>query len=231
MQKVQSLSGGEKQRVAIARALLVQPKILLMDEPLASLDERRKQDILPFLEKLKNDLNIPIIYVSHSVDEIARLADHIIAIEQGKIISSGAIADVLSDIDLPIKLGHEAGAIIEATIREYDEKWQLCKVNFSGGELWLQDSLHSINEKVRIRILARDISLSLTKNEDSSIVNLLPATVTDISIDKNSPMAMIKINIGQTPLLAKLTRRSIAHLELSIGKNVWAQIKSAALVR
>ena len=225
------LSGGERQRVAIGRALISKPRLLLMDEPLASLDQARKQEILPYLETLKTELDVPIIYVSHSPDEVARLADTLVAMEDGKIVASGPLTETLTRLDFPIKLGEEVGSVVEATVAERDAQWQLTKVTFDGGELWLRDSGHAIGRRVRVRVLARDVSLSLHQHNDTSIVNSLPAVVEEISTEQHPGMALVKLKLGNTPLVARLTHRSAHHLALAPGKPIWAQIKSVAIIQ
>lgn len=225
------LSGGERQRVAIGRALLSKPRLLLMDEPLASLDQARKQEILPYLETLKTELDVPIIYVSHSPDEVARLADTLVAMEDGKIVASGPLNDTLTRLDFPIKLGEEVGSVVQATVVEKDSQWQLAKAAFDGGELWFRDSGHTIGSPVRVRVFARDISLSLQHHEDTSIVNSLPAVVEDISTEQHPGLALVRLRLGNTPLVARLTQRSAHHLALAPGKPIWAQIKSVAIIQ
>lgn len=225
------LSGGERQRVAIGRALMSKPRLLLMDEPLASLDQARKQEILPYLETLKTELDVPIIYVSHSPDEVARLADTLVAMEDGRIVASGPLNETLTRLDFPIKLGEEVGSVVEATVVEKDSQWQLAKVAFDGGELWFRDSGHPIGSQVRVRVFARDISLSLQHHGDTSIVNSLPAVVEDISTEQHPGLALVRLRIGNTPLVARLTHRSAHHLGLAPGKPIWAQIKSVAIIQ
>lgn len=225
------LSGGERQRVAIARALLINPKLLLMDEPLASLDEGRKQEILPYLEQLRTELKIPILFVSHSIDEVARLADHLVILEKGKVIANGKMTELLSKIDLPVHFGEDTGVLIEGTVVERDSKWHLVRVEFTGGELWLKDNGDAINEAVRIRILARDVSLSLTKQEDTSILNRLSAEVLEILPASNKALSLVRLKIGSTIIIARVTNRSVENLGLQIESKVWAQIKSVAIVR
>ncbi len=225
------LSGGERQRVAIARALLSKPRLLLMDEPLASLDQARKQEILPYLESLKNELDVPIIYVSHSPDEVARLADTLVAMEDGHIVASGPLNETLTRLDFPIKLGEEVGSVVQANVVERDAQWQLAKASFDGGELWFRDSGHPIGSPVRVRVFARDISLSLQHHSDTSIVNSLPAVVEEISTEQHPGLALVKLRVGNTPLVARLTHRSAHHLELAPGKPIWAQIKSVAIIQ
>lgn len=225
------LSGGERQRVAIARALLSKPRLLLMDEPLASLDQARKQEILPYLESLKNELDVPIIYVSHSPDEVARLADTLVAMEDGRIVASGPLNETLTRLDFPIKLGEEVGSVLQANVVERDAQWQLAKASFDGGELWFRDSGHAIGSPVRVRVFARDISLSLQHHSDTSIVNSLPAVVEEISTEQHPGLALVKLRVGNTPLVARLTHRSAHHLELTPGKPIWAQIKSVAIIQ
>lgn len=225
------LSGGERQRVAIARALLRKPRLLLMDEPLASLDQARKQEILPYLETLKHELDLPIIYVSHSADEVARLADYLVALDQGRVVASGRLDETLARLDFPIRLGEEAGVVVEAVVIARDERWSLVQVSFPGGQLWLRDNNYPQGQAVRLRILARDISLALDNHGDSSIVNSLQVQVVEIAEDEHAALALVRLAVGESHLVARLTWRSVHHLQLAPGKRLWAQIKSAAIVQ
>jgi molybdate transport system ATP-binding protein len=225
-----SLSGGERQRAAIARALAVSPKILLMDEPLAALDLARKQEILPYLERLHDELEIPILYVSHSPDEVARLADRIVALDHGRAVAEGPLAEILARLDLPIRLGEDVGVVIDARIGARDEAWHLIRADFGGGELWVRDTGLPLGHHVRVRILARDVSLSLAHQADTSILNLLPGTVTAMSDDSHPALSLIRVEVGGTPIVARVTNRSASGLELTLGRPVWVQIKAAALI-
>ena len=228
--KPERLSGGERQRVAIARALATSPRVLLMDEPLAALDLARKQEILPYLERLHDELEIPILYVSHAPDEVARLADHIVALESGRVAAQGPLGETLARVDLPIRLGEDAGVVLEGEIAEIDSAWHLARVASAGGDLWVRDSGLPVGRHVRVRILARDISLALEPHGDSSILNVLPATVVQLADDTHPALALVKLDTGGAPLVARITRRSAAKLELAPGQGVWAQIKAVALV-
>ena len=225
------LSGGERQRVAIARALLIAPRLLLMDEPLASLDMARKQEILPYLERLRTELDIPVLYVSHAADEVARLADHIVALDQGQAVAVGPLEETLARLDFPIRLGEETGVVLTAQVVERDEKWKLARVSFAGGELWVRDSGHPLGDTVRVRVLARDISLALTHHHDSSILNVLAGVVGEIAADEERGLAMVRIHLGESVLVARVTLRSVQHLQLTQDKPVWAQIKSVAVIQ
>jgi molybdate transport system ATP-binding protein len=230
------ISGGERQRIAIARALLIQPRLLLMDEPLAALDYQRKQEILPYLERLHQSFDIPIIYVSHSMDEVARLADHILVLDQGKVIAEGALTEVFSRIDLPQRLEDESGVILNGKVVEKDNEWQLMRIAFADSHIWIPDSAdflieESLEQAVRIRILAKDVSLSLTNHEDTSIVNRILVRVVDIKSDKDRAMSLVRLRMGSDFLVAKMTQKSVYHLGLEEGMEVWAQVKSVALVR
>lgn len=225
-----SLSGGERQRVAIARALLINPQLLLMDEPLASLDIQKKLEILPYLETLHRELTLPIIYVSHSPDEISRLADHLLVLDNGKVAASGPMIETISRLDFPLQLSEDTGVVIEGSIHQKDERWQLMAAQFDGGDLWLRDTGSSLGEKVRLRILARDVSLALEKH-DSSILNLLPGVISEIKTEEQQGSALVKVMIGQTAIIARVTLKSLDHLNLSTGDKVWAQIKSAAILK
>ncbi|MFZ1624487.1 MAG: molybdenum ABC transporter ATP-binding protein [Gammaproteobacteria bacterium] len=228
--KPDRLSGGERQRVAIARALAVSPRILLLDEPLAALDVARKREILPYLEQLHETLQIPVLYVTHSPDEVARFADHLVVLEQGRVFASGPIAEVMSRLDLPGREDDDAGVVIEATAAVRDADWHLLQAAFPGGNLWAQDNGAAIGRRLRLRVQARDVSLALTHCEDVSILNLLPGTVTAIAESSHPAARLAQIDIGGTLLLARLTARSVHALDLGPGKKVWAQIKSVAII-
>ncbi|TVZ38779.1 molybdate transport system ATP-binding protein [Alteromonadaceae bacterium 2753L.S.0a.02] len=225
------LSGGERQRVAIARALLVNPQLLLMDEPLASLDQARKLEILPYLEKLKRELQLPIIYVTHAPDEVAHLADHLIVLDKGQVVASGTLAQTLSRLDFPVRLGEDAGVVVEARITERDQHWQLAKISFPGGHLWFRDNGISVGETVRVRILARDVSLSLTEHDDTSIINILPAEVLELNTDDHASLTLVRLKLDTTIIVARVSSRSATKLQIAPGKKFWAQIKSVAIVQ
>ncbi|HUH37619.1 MAG TPA: molybdenum ABC transporter ATP-binding protein [Spongiibacteraceae bacterium] len=224
-----ALSGGERQRVAIARALLINPSLLLMDEPLASLDMARKQEILPYLERLRSELSLPILYVSHAADEVARLADHLVVLDQGRVVACGPLRETLARVDFPIQLGDDTGVVWDAAVDAHDREWQLARARCAGGALWLRDSGYPLGRTLRLRVLARDVSLALQHHTDTSILNVLPAVVTDIAVQDDAS-ALVRLDAGGAPLLARLTRRSVGHLQLAVGTRVWAQIKSVALI-
>lgn len=224
------LSGGERQRAGIARALAVSPGLLLMDEPLAALDARRRSEILPYLERLHEELNIPVFYVSHSLDEVARLADHLVLLEQGRVLASGALAEMLARLDLPIRLSEDAGVVLTTTVIGHDRQWHLSRLSFAGGNLWVRDSGAALRQTLRIRILARDVSIALSPTADSSILNVVPAVVTELGDDAHPALVLAQLDAGGVPLLARLSRRSAAALDLRAGLNVWAQIKAIALI-
>jgi molybdate transport system ATP-binding protein len=227
--KPDRLSGGERQRVAIARALAVNPRLLLMDEPLAALDLKRKQEILPYLERLHNELKIPVLYVSHSPDEVARLADHLVVMEAGRVITDGPIAETLARLDLPIHLGEDIGTIIETTVSLVDKEWHLMRVDFPGGNLWARDGGLPVGQRVRVRVLARDVSLA-DRLGHSSIQNVLNGTVDAIGDDEHPGLALVRVQVGEAKLVARLTKRAAFSLALKVGKEVWVQVKSVALL-
>ena len=225
------LSGGEKQRVAIARALAVSPQLLLMDEPLSALDFARKQEILPYLERLHDELDIPVVYVSHSPDEVARLADHLVVLEGGRATAQGPIGEVLAQLDTPIRLGEDAGVVVEASVAERDSNWHLARVEFAGGQqLWVRDGGQALGQRVRLRIPASDVSLTLEPQCGTSILNALPARIVEMAEDTHPALALVRLQVGTASILARLTKRSAAALHLHPGQSVWAQVKAVALV-
>lgn len=228
--KPDRLSGGERQRVAIARALAVNPRILLMDEPLAALDLARKREILPYLERLHDELDIPVLYVSHSPDEVARLADYLVALDGGRVQASGPLQSTLTRLDLPIRLGEDAGAILEGVVGAVDEPWHLVRVDFAGGSLWARNPGLGVGRKVRVRVLARDVSLAVQKPGPSSIQNLLPARVDAIGDDDHPGLVLVRLQVGESRLMARVTARAVANLGIEPGQSLWAQVKSVALL-
>jgi len=226
------LSGGERQRVAIARALLTSPRLLLMDEPLSALDQASKQEILHYLERLRDQLAIPIVYVSHSTAEVARLADHIVMMEAGRVMAQGPLKETLARTDNPFRLEDNAGVLLEGTISEMDERWHLALFNFDGGQLWLRpDADLKPGNSVRVQVMAKDISLALSDHTDQSTQNLVPAIIDQIEPDVAPGITLVRLLAGPTPFLSRVTSRSIAQLGLEPGMTVWMQIKSVALVK
>ena len=227
--KTSKLSGGERQRVAIARALLTNPKILLLDEPLSALDLKRKNEILPYLDSIHNDLEIPILYVTHSQDEMSRLADHLLLIEDGNIIGSGPVNDMLTRFDMPLSHGGDAVSIIEAEVLKRDSEFNLMHLDFLGGQFIVPDNGFPVQTKVRIRVVARDVSLTKSKQVDTSILNIFPAMVQEI-VNEGEAQVMVRLQIKDTILLACITRKSSYKLRLEKGSEVFVQVKSVAIL-
>ncbi|MBS1161690.1 MAG: Molybdate transporter, ATP-binding protein [Proteobacteria bacterium] len=223
------LSGGERQRVAIARALLAAPKILLMDEPLAALDLKRKLEILPYLERLHRELALPVIYVSHAPDEVARLADHLVLLDQGRAVASGPLNDVLTRIDLPPAFADDAGVVIETCVAEHEAD-DLTRLEFSGGRIYVSRRVEAVGAPLRCRIHARDVSLTLLPQVNSSILNCVGATVVDLAPTAVPGHVLVRLTVGAQPLLAGITRRSAERLALRPGLTLRAQIKAVALL-
>jgi molybdate transport system ATP-binding protein len=224
------LSGGERQRVAIGRALLTSPRLMLMDEPLSALDAASKQEILPYLELLHRELEIPVLYVSHALDEVARLADHLVLLDQGRIIASGEIHETLGRLDLPTAHFDDAGAVIQAAIAKHDEPYHLTRIDFLGGSLWVGKLNKMIGTQVRARVMARDVSIATQLPHDSSITNILEGVINEIR-DEGPDKVILRIVIGESQvLLSRITRRSRDQLCLSVGMTVFAQVKSVALM-
>ena len=227
--RASQLSGGERQRVAIARALSANPSMLLMDEPLASLGDKHKKEILPFLELLHGELEIPMIYVSHSIDEVAHLADHLILLDEGRVVGNGEISEMLTRLDLSLSHGERAASIIEAKVLEHDDNYNLTVIDFSCGRFFVPRKQLPIGCDVRLRVEARDVSLTTQRQEETSILNILPATVDEIS-DEGDAQVMVRLKVGSDLLLSCITNKSAELLKLQIGKAIYAQIKSVALL-
>ena len=229
------LSGGEKQRVAIGRALLASPRLVLMDEPLASLDAPRKAEILPFIERLRDELRVPVIYVSHAMEEIVRLADTLVLLSDGKVAAVGAVEELTSRLDLrPLTGRYEAGAVIRTTVAGHDVTFGLSELAFPGGRLRVSHLSLPLGTPVRVRIRARDVALATTRPSGISIRNIFAARVTEIAPDRG-PLVDVRLDIGkpQQPvaLWARVTQRSVQELELAPGREVFALLKTVALDR
>ncbi|RMQ47683.1 Molybdenum import ATP-binding protein ModC [Pseudomonas cichorii] len=226
------LSGGERQRVGIARALLTSPRLMLLDEPLAALDSRRKSEILPYLERLHNELEIPMLYVSHSQDEVARLADHLVLLEEGRALACGPIRETLARLDLPLAMGDDAGVVIEGTVSAYDPHYQLLTITLPGSNLPLTVAHAELTKgkTLRVKVQARDVSLNLQADDQSSILNRLPVTVISEVAADNTAHRLVRLDAGGTPLLARITRYSYDNMHLCPGQQLWAQIKAVAVL-
>jgi molybdate transport system ATP-binding protein len=224
----EQLSGGEAQRVAIARALLCAPRFVLMDEPLASLDQSRKDEILPFLDRLHAEAKVPIIYVSHNIDEVCRLCDHLVVVDKGRVVADGELQSVLVRMDVPILSGEHAGSVIQGTAKAYDEHDDLTCLQFSGGDLWVPGRASTDGTALRLRIRANDVSLCRARPEQSTILNIVPAVVAAIQADRGSAV-LVRLDLGEEQILSRVTRRSVRELGLQSGDEVFAQIKSVAI--
>ena len=222
------LSGGEAQRVAIGRAILSNPRLVLMDEPLASLDAARKDEILPFLDRMHAEMSIPIIYVSHNLDEVCRLCDHLVVIDRGRVAASGNLQDVLAEASAPQLSGDQASVVIIGTVGRYYAGHDLTTVHFPGGQLLVSGQHGAENSTLRLRVRANDVSLCRKRPEQTTILNVLPAVIDRVD---ESPGAsqLLRLDVDDTCLLARVTRRSCEQLDLKPGERVYAQIKAVAV--
>ncbi len=225
----EQLSGGERQRVALARALANSPRLLLLDEPLAALDAARKAEIMPYLEKLHSQFQLPVLYVSHSIDEVARLADHLVLLDAGRVSASGPTSELLTRLDLPLAHGDTAGAVLHCQVLAHDTQDCLTLTRFAGGELTVALQPTTVGQPLRLRVAARDVSLTLQHQTGTSILNILPCTVKALS-PETSAQVMVALDAGGSTLLARITARSQRTLNLYPGKPVFAQVKGVAVL-
>lgn len=225
------LSGGERQRVAIGRALLAHPRMLLMDEPLASLDAARKDEILPFIERLRDEANVPIIYVSHAMEEVARLADRVALMDDGRVAALDSIEALTSRLDLrPLTGRYEAGTVFPVTVEAQDETYGLTRLRCTGGMLTVPRLDLPVGHGFRVRIRARDVILSLSEPAAISPLNRLQGTVRELAAETDGPMVDVLLDVG-VPLWSRITRRSADNLDLAPGKPVWALVKTVSIDR
>jgi molybdate transport system ATP-binding protein len=223
-----ALSGGERQRVAFGRAVLSRPRLLLMDEPLAALDEARKAEILPYLERLRDEFRLPILYVSHSVAEVARLATTIVILEAGRVIAAGPTAELLSDPATAPGFGlREAGALLNARVAAQDEDG-LTRLQTEAGPIWLPRVAAAPGQVLRVRILAQDVMLALDRPTGLSALNVLAATVREVRLG-DGPGAIVQLAIGSEPILARVTRRSVTALDVRPGQRLFAVLKAVSV--
>ncbi len=227
----QTFSGGERQRIALARALLASPQLLLLDEPLAALDEARKAERLPFHEQLRARFAVPMIYVTHSLREVARLADYLVLLEAGRVVAQGPLQSMLSRLDLPLAAAEDGGVVIEAEVAEHDTQWHLSRLVFPGGSLRVARCAEPVGSRLRCRVLARDVSLAQERNEQSTIVNLLQADVVELAPTDSPAHVLVRLDANGTSLLARITRHSQVRIGVQPGARFWLQIKSVALLR
>jgi molybdate transport system ATP-binding protein len=239
-----SLSGGEIQRVAIGRALLRSPQVLIMDEPLSALDMVSRDTIMGLLEQLQRELEIPILYVSHNIDEVVRLAEHMIVLDKGKAVASGTITEVLNSGDLAVLKGEEIGTVIKARVLGHDEADKLSFLDLSDNQssakladtnecenlkLIVSHCQLEVNTTVRLRILARDVSIAREKPQSSSILNIIPARISKLTCEK-SGQCLVELDLDGCSIKSRVTSRSRRLLDLCEGELVFAQIKSVALI-
>ena len=226
--QVTTLSGGEQQRVAIARALAVEPEILLMDEPLAALDWQRKQDILPYLQSLQQSLEIPVIYVTHSLQEMAQLADYVVILQAGRVQAQGSLSEILQRPELAMNQQADAFSVWPVHLLDHDRAFALSRIGFDSGELFLPQLDVLPDQSFRLQIYARDVSLTLQQPVNTSILNVLEATI--MSIHEIAPgQCLIHLQVSEQSLLAQITRKSQKMLNLKPGMAVFAQIKGSSV--
>ena len=231
--RVTELSGGERQRCAIARALCLRPEILLMDEPLAALDFARKREILPWIEKLKNELGIPVLYVTHSADEMTRLADKLVVMADGKVRREGPLAEALADVKMPIETENGASVVLSGKVSSLSSEWKPCCIDAGGWTFETPMASLAMGSQVRLRVLARDVSIAVEKPDSISIRNRLQAEVEEIAAHLSEPayqLVKLKCPNGEGRLVSRILRQSVTELGLHPGSQVWALVKASAVI-
>lgn len=226
---INTLSGGEQQRVAIARALASNPKILLMDEPMASLDLARKQEIMPFMDNLHKELALPILLVSHSHHEVGHLADDMLVMEQGRLIAHGKVSHILTQSNLSLFAQQEALSVLTGSVVEHDGENHLTLLDTCAGQFWVSKLEKSVASEVRLQILARDVSITLSEPTDSSILNIVPGKIQEL-VTLPDGQVMVKVDCQGGIVLSRITRRSCHLLDLQQGMSVYVQVKGIAVL-
>lgn len=227
--RIHKLSGGEQQRVAIGRALLTSPRLLLLDEPLASLDIHRKQELLPFIRRLHEEIRIPVIYVSHAISEILQLADRVVFLKEGKLMGAGALNEVLTSLEFRGRFGSlRVGAVLDARVASHEPQYGLTQLEFKGQILFVPLQPMSVGQSIRVHIFSSDVSLVMGRTSSpTSVLNILEATILEIR-ERDQSSVDVLLDIG-APLVASITRKSLAKLGLKSGQHVYAHIKAVAL--
>lgn len=225
------LSGGERQRVAVARAIATEPQVLLLDEPLTALDPVRREEVMPWLLRLRDEQQIPIVYVTHSVDELTRLGDHLVVLQNGRVQVSSPLTEAYAHLGPPSLPEHEQGALLSGTVRHIAAQWHLAEVDLAGSSLWVSDHGLAPGQSVRVRLLARDISIVTEAPQHTSIQNHWPVRIEEWLDTGHPSQCLMRLRHPAGMLLARITRRACVSLDLQIGRTVWAQVKSVAVVR
>lgn len=227
--RIHKLSGGEQQRVAIGRALLTSPKLLLLDEPLASLDLQRKQELLPFIRRLHEELHIPVMYVSHAIAEILQLADRVVLLQEGRVVGVGPLSEVLTSLQFRGSFGsHRVGAVLDTLVASHDPQYGLTQLEFKGQSLFVPLQPVAIGQPIRVHVLSSDVTLVIGRtNSPTSVLNILEATIIEIR-EMNQSSVDVLLDIG-APLVASITKKSLVTLGLKPGHQVFAHIKAVAL--
>jgi molybdate transport system ATP-binding protein len=231
-QSVHKLSGGQKQRVAIARALLSSPRLLLMDEPLSALDRASKNDIIPYLERLYDEMGIPVIFISHDTDEVERLADHMIVLQKGRVLDQGPLHDVLTNPDLFISKAIKTATVVEGMVHSFHEEDQVSCLSVGDQMIWVTGKAGDVGQHKRLRIAATDVSLAVEKPSQTSILNILKAEICHISkVDEARMNVLLKIGQNYGPkIIARISKKSLNAFNFQIGQQVYAQIKGVSVV-
>jgi len=227
--KVGILSGGERQRVAIARALISSPQLLLMDEPLSALDKESKQEVLHYIQRCQQEMGIPILYVSHALEEVNQLADYLVLMDNGQLLEHGSLQSMLTKLDSPLALTSDAESIVKASVADYDKEYDLTNLDSEIGRVTVLGKIGPNVNEVRLRLAARDISITLSVQENTSILNIFPAVISEL-MPIGDALMVLKLTINGVSILARVTKKSAHRLELKVGQNVYAQVKSVALL-